>query len=103
LDGAGPWHRFRHVTLPMISPVLLFTLVTGLIHAVQYFAQAYVMTGGGPWDSTRFFALHLFDAAFTEYRLGYASAMAWVMFVVVLAVSLVVMKLSNRFVYYPSE
>ncbi len=86
----------------MISPMLLFTLVMGLIGTMQYFAQAYVMTGGGPWDSTRFFALNLFDTAFTEYRLGYASAMAWIMFAVILLATLAVMKLANRLVYYHS-
>ena len=102
IDGAGPWRRFIHVTLPMISPILLFTMVMGLIGTMQYFAQAYVMTGGGPWDSTRFYALNLFDTAFTEYRLGYASAMAWIMFAVILVATLAVMKLANRLVYYHS-
>lgn len=102
IDGANAWHRFRHVTLPMISPILLFTLVMGLIGTMQYFAQAYVMTSGGPWDSTLFYALNLFNTAFTEYRLGYASAMAWIMFAIILTVTLIMMKASNRFVYYHS-
>jgi multiple sugar transport system permease protein len=102
IDGANAWHRLWHITLPMISPVLLFTLVMGLIGTMQYFAQAYVMTGGGPWDSTLFYALNLFNTAFTEYRLGYASAMAWIMFAIILGLTLAVMKLSTRFVYYHS-
>jgi multiple sugar transport system permease protein len=102
IDGANAWHRLRHVTVPMISPILLFTLVMGLIGTMQYFAQAYVMTSGGPWDSTLFYALNLFNTAFTEYRLGYASAMAWIMFAIILTVTLVMMKMSNRFVYYHS-
>jgi multiple sugar transport system permease protein len=102
LDGASAWHRLIHITLPMISPVLLFTLVMGLIGVSQYFAQAYIMTGGGPWDATLFYALNLFNTAFTEYRLGYASAMAWVMFVLVLLATIGVMKASGRFVYYHS-
>jgi len=102
IDGATAWHRLRHVTLPMISPILLFTLVMGLIGTMQYFAQAYVMTSGGPWDSTLFYALNLFNTAFTEYRLGYASAMAWIMFAIILTVTLIMMKASNRFVYYHS-
>ncbi len=102
IDGANAWHRLRHVTLPMISPILLFTLVMGLIGTMQYFAQAYVMTSGGPWDSTLFYALNLFNTAFTEYRLGYASAMAWIMFAIILTVTLIMMKVSNRFVYYHS-
>ncbi len=102
LDGARAWHRLRHVALPMISPVLLFTLIMGLIGAVQIFAQAFIMTNGGPADSTLFYSLKLFNTAFTEYRLGYASAMAWVMFVLILLATLGVMKLSNKFVYYHS-
>ncbi len=100
LDGARAWHRLWYVTLPMISPVLLFTGIMGLIGAVQVFAQAFIMTGGGPAESTLFYSLKLFDTAFTEFRLGYASAMAWVMFVFILLATLAVMKLSNRFVYY---
>lgn len=100
LDGARAWHRLRHVTLPMISPILLFTGIMGLIGAVQVFAQAFIMTGGGPVDSTLFYCLKLFNTAFTQFRLGYASAMAWVMFVLIFLATLGVVKLSNKFVYY---
>lgn len=100
LDGANAWHRLIHVTLPMISPTLLFTGVTGVIGAMQYFEQAYVMTHGGPNDSTLFYSVNLFETAFTEYRLGYASAMASMMFVIILALTLGLVKLTNRFVHY---
>ena len=100
LDGATAWHRFLHVTLPMISPVILFNLVMGLIGVWQVFDNAYIMTGGGPWDSTLFYSLNLFNTAFTEFRFGYASAMAWVMFVIILTSTLAVIKLSGRFVHY---
>jgi len=104
LDGAGAWRRLWHISLPMISPVLLFTGVMGLIGSVQYFEQAYVLTGGTgrPNDATLFYALNLFNTAFAEYRLGYASAMAWVMFVVILLATWGVMRLSSRYVYYHS-
>jgi multiple sugar transport system permease protein len=104
LDGATAWQRLWHITLPMISPVLLFTLVMGLIGTMKYFDQAYVMTGGtgNPNDSTLFYALHLFNTSFMDYRLGYASAMAWVMFAIILVGTLGVMKLTNRYVYYHS-
>ena len=102
LDGANAWHRLLHITLPMISPILMFTFVMGLIGAMQYFSQAFIMTGGGPWDSTLFYSLNLFNTAFSEYRLGYASAMAWILFAIVLGLTWVVMKLSNRMVYYHS-
>jgi multiple sugar transport system permease protein len=102
IDGAGPLRRLWHITLPMISPMLLFTLIMGLIGTMQYFAQAYVMTSGGPWDSTLFYALYLFNNAFTEFRLGYASAMAWVMFAIILTATLILMRVTNRYVYYHS-
>ena len=103
LDGAGPLARFRHVTLPMLSPVILFNLVMGLIGSFQYFTQAYVMTNGGPQDSTTFYALHLFNRAFFDFRMGYASAMAWVLFVIALACTFVVLRSSARWVYYAGE
>lgn len=103
LDGAGSTLRFRHVTLPMITPVILFNLITSLIGTFQYFTEAYVMTSGGPQDSTTFYALRLFNAAFQDFHLGYASAMAWVLFVLTLACALIVFKSSLRWVYYEGE
>jgi multiple sugar transport system permease protein len=103
LDGAGAWTKFRHVTLPMISPIIFFNLIMGIIGMFQYFTQAYVMTGGGPRDSTMFYALRLFNSAFVVWRMGYASAMAWVLFAITLACSLVAMKTSARWVYYGGE
>lgn len=105
LDGAGPLAQFRHVTLPMLSPVILFNLIMGLIGTFQYFTQVYVVTGGsgGPQDSTLFFALHLFNRAFTDFRMGYASAMAWVLFVITLLCAVLVFRSSARWVYYAGE
>jgi multiple sugar transport system permease protein len=103
LDGAGKWAQFRHVTLPMLSPVILFNLIMGLIGSFQYFTQAYVMTNGGPQDATTFYALHLFNQAFLDFKMGYASAMAWVLFVIALTCALVVFRTSARWVYYAGE
>ena len=103
LDGAGRLQQFRHVMLPMISPVILFNLIMGLIGTFQYFTQAYVMTNGGPEDSTTFYALHLFNRAFQDFKMGYASAMAWVLFVVALICTAVVFRSSARWVYYAGE
>jgi multiple sugar transport system permease protein len=100
LDGAGAWSRFWNVTLPMISPIIFFNLIMGIIGMFQYFTQAYIMTKGGPQDATMFYALHLFNSAFVDWKLGYASAMAWVLFAITLVCSLVVMKTSARWVYY---
>jgi multiple sugar transport system permease protein len=105
LDGAGKLTQFRHVTLPMISPVILFNLIMGLIGSFQYFTQVYVMTrgSGGPQDSTLVYALHLFNAAFLDFRMGYASAAAWVLFLVTLACALAVFRSSAKWVYYGGE
>lgn len=103
LDGAGTLMKFRHVTLPMLSPVIFFNLVMGLIGSFQYFTQVYIMTGGGPQDSTLFYALYLFNRAFVDLKMGYASAMAWVLFAITLACTLIVFKSSARWVYYEGE
>ncbi|WP_046228459.1 carbohydrate ABC transporter permease [Paenibacillus dauci] len=100
LDGAGRLSIFWHVTLPMISPVLLFQLILGVIESFQVFTQAFVMTHGGPNYSTWFYVYGLYTSAFKEYRAGYSSAMAWVLLIVVLIVTYIIMKLSNRYVYY---
>ena len=105
LDGAGKLAQFRHVTLPMLSPVILFNLIMGLIGSFQYFTQAYVISNGtgGPQDSTLFYALHLFGRAFLDFRMGYACAMAWVLFLVTLLCALAVFRSSARWVYYGGE
>jgi multiple sugar transport system permease protein len=103
LDGARTFARFFYITLPMLTPVILFNLIMGLIGTFQYFTQAYVMTSGGPQDSTTFYALHLFNKAFLDFKMGYASAMAWVLFVITLAAALLVFRTSARWVYYSGE
>lgn len=99
LDGAGPIARFKAVTWPMLTPSLFFSLITGFIGAFQVFAQAFVITGGGPNDSTRFFMLHMFDAAFRYLRMGYASALAWILFAIILIFTLFQLRL-QKYVYY---
>lgn len=103
LDGAGPWAKFRHVTLPAISPVVFFLVVTGAIVILQYFTQAFVMTKGKPENSTLFFGLYLFQNAFEYFRMGYASAMAWLLFVISLLATYVIFRTSARWVYYEAE
>ena len=105
IDGAGRWAKFRHVTLPMLTPTILFNLVMGLIGAFQYFTQVYVMTGGrgGPVDSTMLYALYLYRNSFYYLRMGYASAMAWLLFIVILAATLLVLVSSKRWVHYYGE
>ncbi len=100
IDGAGPWRRFRHITLPMLSPYILFNFVIGLIGTMQIFGEAFIMTEGGPNQSTLFYAYHLFREAFQFFRMGVASALAWILFIIVLALTLVQMWLSKRWVHY---
>jgi multiple sugar transport system permease protein len=100
IDGAGSWGRIVHVTLPMISPILFFTLVMGLIGSFQYFTQAWIMTSGGPADSTLFYSLYLFNQAFLNFRMGYASAMAWVLFLIILVATALVFRAAARRVHY---
>jgi multiple sugar transport system permease protein len=100
IDGAGPLRRFRVVTLPLLSPFVLFNLIIGVIGTLQIFDEAYVMTNGGPVDSTMFYAFYLFRQAFQYFRMGYASAMAWVLFTIVLALTLLQLWLSKRWVHY---
>jgi len=103
LDGANAFQKVIHITLPMISPVILFNVIMGLIGAFQYFTQAYVMTSGGPADSTLFYALYLYNNAFRYFKMGYASAMAWLMFVIILVLTLLTFRTSSRWVYYSAQ
>jgi multiple sugar transport system permease protein len=100
IDGAGAVRRFWHVTLPMLSPYILFNSIVGLIGTMQIFTEAYVMTRGGPLDSTLFYAYYLFRQAFQFFRMGYASALAWILFVAVLALTVVQLRLGKRWVHY---
>ena len=101
LDGANWGQKVRHVTLPMVSPVILFNTIMGLIGVFQFFAVPYVMSPRGqPARSTYFFAMYLYDNAFSYLRMGYASAMAWIMFLIILVLTLLALKFSERLVYY---
>jgi len=100
IDGAGTWAQFRYVTLPMLSPTLFFNFITLTIGSFQVFTQAYVMTDGGPVNSTLFYVFYLFRTAFESLRMGYASAMAWILFFVIVGVSLFQILVSRRLVYY---
>jgi multiple sugar transport system permease protein len=105
IDGAGPARKFWNVTLPMLTPTILFNLVMGLIGAFQYFTPVFVMTAGRgtPNDTTMFYALYLYKAAFNYLRMGYASAMAWILFLIILAATIGVMVSSKRWVHYHGE
>jgi len=100
IDGAGPIRRFIHVTIPMLTPYIFFNLIMGTIGVFQIFTQAYIMTEGGPNDATLFYAYNLFNQAFRYLRMGYASALAWVLFAIIMILTLVQLKTSKRWVYY---
>jgi multiple sugar transport system permease protein len=102
LDGAGPLRRFWHITLPLLSPVIFFNLVMGLIHAVQAFTQIYITSEGqgAPAGSTLMLSLYIFLAAFKYLDMGYASAMAWTLFVLVVLVTVGLFRSSRHWVYY---
>ena len=104
LDGAGPVRRFINVTLPMLSPYILFNLIMGLIGTFQIFTQAYIMTpNGSPERSTYFYVYKLFDECFSFFRLGYGAAMAWVLFAIVIVLTLINMGGSKKWVHYGGE
>lgn len=109
IDGASWWQRLMNVTIPMVSPLTLFNLIIGVIGMFQYFAQAYVFgtatasTGtalGAPLNSTLFYSVYLYTNAFRYLKMGYASALAWVLFIIILGCTLLLLRTSNRWTYY---
>ena len=103
IDGANAWQKFWRVTLPLLTPSLFFNFIIAIIGAFQVFTQAYIMTEGGPNYSTLFYLLYLYRAAFENFNMGYASAMAWVLFVIVLFFTIVQFRLSDRWVFYEGD
>ncbi len=102
IDGADGRQRLLHVTLPLISPVTFFNLVMGIIASFQVFTSAFIATEGGPVNTTLFYVLYLYRSGFENWRMGYACALAWVLFVIVLVLTLVQFRLSGSWVYYES-
>ena len=108
LEGAGPFQRFRHVTLPMISPVIFFSVIIGVINGFRYFTEAYVVSKAGDWDnpvgspqdSLLFYTSHLYNQGFEAFHMGYAAALSWAMFVVIMVCTLVLIRSSRRWVHY---
>ncbi len=100
IDGAGLWSQFNHITIPMMRPVIFFNLIMGMINALQVFTQPFIMTGGGPLNSTLLYALYLYQKAFSFLQMGSASAMAWIMFLIIMGLTILIFKSSSRWVYY---
>jgi multiple sugar transport system permease protein len=100
IDGAGIFRKFFNITLPMISPTMFFNLVLGIIGALQVFNTAYITTKGGPGRATWFIALHIYTAAFENFDMGYASALSWLLFIILLGFTLIQLRLSDQWVFY---
>lgn len=100
VDGAGTLAKFLRITIPMMTPVIFFNMVMGIIHALQEFVLPFVMTNGGPADASLFLVLYLYRNAFQFFQMGYASAIAWVLFIYILALTMLVVRSSSAWVYY---
>lgn len=100
IDGASSQKSFFHVTLPMLTPIIFFNLITGMIGALQTFAQVFIVTSGGPDNASQMIVPYLFENAFKFYKMGYASSIAWVLFVIILLLTLVIFRSSAMWVYY---
>ncbi|HEY3411743.1 MAG TPA: sugar ABC transporter permease [Armatimonadota bacterium] len=100
IDGAKPWQQFLYVTWPMLTPTTFFISVMGAIGAFQYFGQIYIMTQGGPEHASTSYMFYLWQQAFTYYRMGYASALAWVLGIIIIGVTIVQFRVANRWVFY---
>lgn len=100
IDGAGFFRRLFNITVPMMSPIIFYNMVMGIINCMQTFTQAYIMTDGGPDNSSLFYSLLLYRTAFKNQQMGYSAAMSWVLFLIISILTVVVFKTSNRWVYY---
>ena len=100
IDGASRWHELRHVTFPMLSPVLFYVVVISIIGSFQTFTNVYVMTRGGPGTSTLVYEMYLFQNAFEFLKMGYGSALAWVFFAIILGLTAIQFRIGSQWVYY---
>lgn len=103
VDGANSWQQFVNITIPMISPVLLYLLIIGVINSFQVFSIALVMTNGGPMNSTLFMVLYIYTLGFKRFDMGYAATVAWLLFVTIMAFTVVQFKLADKWVFYETK
>jgi multiple sugar transport system permease protein len=103
IDGAGDWSKLRRITIPMITPTILFALILSIISTFQTFTSAFVATDGGPLDATLFYVLYLYRQAFQFFRMGYAAALAWVLFLIVLVLTAILFRSGQFWVYYEGK
>ena len=103
IDGARPLQVFKNITLPMISPIIFFNMIMQTIEIIQIFTPAYLITKGGPVKQTYLYSLYLYDTAFRDMKIGYASALSWILFTVIISFTLIFFALSKKWVYYGDE
>ncbi len=103
IDGAGRVRQFINITLPMLTPTIFFNLIMSIIGSFQVFTQSYLMTNGGPNNATLFYVLYLFRKAFQHFEMGYASALAWILFAIIMFFTAIILRSSRLWVYYESE
>ncbi|MCB5200445.1 sugar ABC transporter permease [Loktanella sp. TSTF-M6] len=103
IDGAGKWQQFRYITVPLITPVIFFNLIMQTVQAFQEFNGPYIITNGGPLKSTYLLPLYIYDKAFKSFDMGYASAIAWVLFVIIMVLTLIAFWSSKKWVYYAGD
>lgn len=99
IDGAGPWQRTWRITIPMVSPTTFFLVITGVINSLQVFEQCYILTGGGPYYSTTTISFLIYNQAFSFYRMGYASAISWILFLIIAVVTIIQFRFQNKLVF----
>ena len=100
IDGANVLQRFRNITMPIISPIFFFNLIIGVIGSFQVFTNAFIMTKGGPQDATLFMILYIYQNAFEFFKMGYAATIAWVLFAIIMIVTVVQFRFARTWVYY---
>ena len=103
IDGASGWRRLVNITIPLLTPIILFNLIMGLIGGFQYFVEPFVITQGGPVDSTLTYGLYLYNNAFVYFRMGYAAAMGWILFVIIMTITLLLLRTSRSWVFYQGQ
>jgi len=103
IDGANWWQRLHRITIPLMTPTIFFNLIMGIIGSFQVFNAAFIITQGGPANATLFYMLYLYNNAFSYFKMGFASALAWMLFVIILALTVIVFRTSGRWVYYERQ
>ena len=103
IDGARPFQIFKNITLPMISPIIFFNIIMQTIEIIQLFTPAYLITKGGPMKQTYLYSLYLYDTAFRDMRIGYASSLSWILFIIIITFTLMFFALSKKWVFYGDE